>query len=348
MPSLADYDYDLPPELIAQEPLPERADSRLLVVDRATSRLAHRHVRDLPQLLGAGDALVLNETQVVPARLVGRRTSTGGRWEGLFLGCDPGGLWQLICKCRGRLQPGETITIQGRDGTETVELQLEVRQPGGAWLARPRNKLAVLDLLGRVGHVPLPHYIRGGRALPSDSLRYQTVYARTPGSAAAPTAGLHFTHELLERISHQGIEVVKLTLHVGLDTFRPISTENLDSHSMHSEWGEISAQSAARLQAVRAQGGKIVAVGTTTVRVLETAAAQGALSAWSGHTNLFIRPPYTFRAVDGLLTNFHLPRSTLLVLVRTLGGNLLIRQAYEEAIAERYRFFSYGDAMLIL
>lgn len=348
MSELSEYDYELPPELIAQSPLAKRTDARLLVVDRRTQSLSHRHVRDLPELLAAGDCLALNETRVAAARLIGRRTATGGRWEGLFLAADSDGHWRLLCKTRGKLSPGETVTLIDRLGRDDVELALLEKLFGGVWRARAESTESAFELLERTGRVPLPHYIRGGEMCDSDRERYQTVYARHWGSVAAPTAGLHFTAELLDRLAAAGVAQAKLTLHVGIGTFRPITAETLAEHPMHSEWGEIDASEVVRLRQCRAAGGRIVAVGTTSTRVLETAAQSGELRAWSGETGLFIRPPYRFRAVDALLTNFHLPRSSLLVLVRALGGHELIRRAYAEAIRESYRFYSYGDAMLIV
>jgi S-adenosylmethionine:tRNA ribosyltransferase-isomerase len=341
------FDYELPGELIAQEPLPQRADSRLLVVDRQSGSLSHRHVRDLPELIRPADALVLNDTRVVPARLLGHRAATGGRWEGLFLRADEAGHWWLLCKTRGKLQPGERITLES-PGTPPASLYLISRLPWGGWLARPETHEPTIALLERLGRVPLPCYIRGGQMLDSDRTRYQTVFAREPGAVAAPTAGLHFTPALLERLAQQGVGLCHLTLHVGLDTFRPIAVDELEEHPMHSEWGQLAAETAAFLGQRRAAGGRIVAVGTTSVRVLETAAAAGSLGPFEGETKLFIRPGHEFRAVDALLTNFHLPRSTLLVLVAALAGEDLIRRAYAEAIRERYRFYSYGDAMLIV
>ncbi len=350
------YDYPLPKHLIAQEPLANRTDARLLVVERSTGDISHHHIRDLPGLLRAGDALVLNETRVVPARLVGQRTSTGGRWEGLFLSADGQGNWRLLAKARGKLVAGETIDLVSSLGAEALKLRLVVKDENGVWIARPEvrrlpgedRQFGDLELLELAGRVPLPHYIRAGEMVSADRESYQTVFARNPGAVAAPTAGLHFTAGLLAKLEKAGLSLVKVTLHVGLDTFRPIAADNLSAHPMHAEWGEIDSAAVARLAECRQTGGRIVAVGTTSVRVLETAAASGSLEPWSGETRLFIRPPYTFRAVDALLTNFHLPRTTLLVLVRAFGGDELIRQAYAEAIREEYRFYSYGDAMLIL
>ncbi|MEQ8786868.1 MAG: tRNA preQ1(34) S-adenosylmethionine ribosyltransferase-isomerase QueA [Pirellulaceae bacterium] len=343
-----DYDYELPRELIAQHPLAQRGDARLMVVSRSSGDLRHTHVRELPGLLRPTDTLVLNDTRVIPARLVGTRTKTGGRWFGLFLAADEHGVWQVMCKTRGKAQPGETIILQDREGRDAARLRLLVKLEGGVWAVRPESNEPHLEFLDRVGRVPLPHYIRHGEMVDADLADYQTVYAQRPGAVAAPTAGLHFTPKLLEQIRATGVGVEQVTLHVGVGTFKPIAVESLEEHRMHSEWGRIDRDVAERLNARRGAGGRIVAVGTTAVRVLESAAADdGRLQAWEAETDLFIHPPYRFRAVDALMTNFHLPRSTLLVLVRTFGGDDLIRRAYDEAIREGYRFFSYGDAMLI-
>jgi S-adenosylmethionine:tRNA ribosyltransferase-isomerase len=348
MSDLDAYHYDLPKQLIAQQPLARRSDARLLVVDRKTGAFAHRHVRDLDEILSPGDCLVANDTRVVPARLVGHRRDTSGHWEGLFLTVDDRGTWQLLCKTRGKLQPGEIITLEDPAARDDVGLRLVTKLDDGVWAARPESAESVWQILDRVGRVPLPPYIRGGEMVDADRQQYQTVFAREPGAVAAPTAGLHFTDDLLRKLAARGITSTYVTLHVGLDTFRPIAVDSLADHPMHSEWGQIGADAVQRILECRQRGGRIVAVGTTSVRVLETAAATGTLQPWSGNTNLFIRPPHTFQAVDALLTNFHLPRTTLLVLVYTFGGAELIRRAYEEAIKQEYRFYSYGDAMLIL
>ena len=348
MPELDQYDYSLPKELIAQFPVANRADARLLVVEREQKRIEHWHVRDLPEILSSGDCLVLNDTRVIPARLVGRRTSTGGRWQGLFLEEATNGLWKLLCKARGRLWPGETIQREGRDLRPSVQLQLGARLDEGIWVARAETDEETIPLLERIGRIPLPPYIRGGEMVSADRDAYQTVFAAHPGSVAAPTAGLPFSELLLKKLSQRGVDVCHVTLHIGRDTFRPIRTKRLEDHSMHQEWGSCSVDLVRRLQAVRAGGGRIVAVGTTSVRVLETSARSGELVPWQGMTDLFIRPPHTFSAVDALMTNFHLPRTSLLVLVRTFGGDELMQQAYAAAIGEKYRFYSYGDAMLVL
>jgi S-adenosylmethionine:tRNA ribosyltransferase-isomerase len=342
------YDYDLPADLIAQEPLERRADSRLLNVRRGDGAIAHRHVRDLPEILRPGDLLVVNDTRVVPARIVGRRLRTGGRWEGLFLRTDDAtGAWQLLAQTRGRPEVGERVMLTDRDGEDAVAIELVGRATGGSWLAVPDAPEPAAEILARIGRVPLPGYIRGGEERAGDRERYQTVFARRSGSAAAPTAGLHFTDELLADLAARGVARATVTLHVGLDTFRPIATERLDDHPMHTEWCDCPPETAAAVREARARGGRVVAVGTTAVRTLETAARSGGISPWSGPTDLFIKPGFQFRAVDCLLTNFHMPRTTLMVLVSTFASRSLVAAAYEAAIRERYRFLSYGDAMFI-
>jgi S-adenosylmethionine:tRNA ribosyltransferase-isomerase len=344
-------DYELPAHLIAQEPCAERDRSRLLVVRRAEAALADHVFADLPDLLNPGDLLVLNNSRVLPARLLGRRARTGGKWEGLFLRQLPDGAWELLSQTRGRLVEGETILVD--PGPLRLEL---IGRAGGHWLARPSEWGTPPELLERHGQVPLPPYIRKGRAVAADRERYQTVYARPAGSVAAPTAGLHFTPQLFERLEQRGIARAFVTLHVGPGTFQPIQTAEIAEHRMHSEWAELMhsvwavlpAETGAAVAACRDRGGRVVAVGTTSVRVLETVARSGPLRPWSGETDLFIYPPYEFRVVDALITNFHLPRSTLLLLVGAFTGVAILEQAYKTAIAEEYRFYSYGDAMLIL
>ncbi len=358
------YDYDLPERLIAQSPLPNRADARLMIVDRATQTIRHSHVRDILSFLRPEDALVLNDAKVLPARLIGRRDATNGRWEGLFLQFDPRGFWEIMSKTRGKLRPGERIALENPDGGG-LRRYLEVvdRTENKTMIVRP-----ILDdgedstaFLERVGWIPIPPYIRSGRMVPEDRDNYQTVYARNPGAVAAPTAGLHFTKELLADIKKLGVAVCPLTLYVGAGTFKPITVDKLSEHKMHSEVASISAEVVAALEARKARGGRIIAVGTTSVRTLESASNvlpngeidstgqnPGKLQAFTGPTDLFIRPPYRFKTVDAMMTNFHLPKSTLVVLVRTFGGDDLLKRAYEEAVAEDYRFYSYGDAMLIL
>jgi S-adenosylmethionine:tRNA ribosyltransferase-isomerase len=348
MSELQQYDYQLPRELIAQHPLTVRTDARLLVVYRSENRLEHSHIRDLPEYLDPGDCLVFNDTRVLPARLVGRRERTGARWTGLFLSADEAGNWQVLSKTRGKLEPGEAISVPSWDLRDSIRLRLLTKLEGGVWAVRPEPLGEPVELLGRVGRVPLPPYIRDGEMVDADLQTYQTVFARTPGAVAAPTAGLHFTPDLLERLTQDKIEQLFVTLHVGVGTFRPITAERLEEHAMHSEWCSVSPDVVDKLRACRERGGRIVAVGTTVARTLEAASASGSLQPFSGQTNLFIRPPYEFRTVDTLLTNFHLPKSTLLILVRTFGGDDLLKRAYATAIDERYRFYSYGDAMLIV
>ncbi|MFM7108810.1 MAG: tRNA preQ1(34) S-adenosylmethionine ribosyltransferase-isomerase QueA [Planctomycetaceae bacterium] len=345
------YDYDLPRELVAQEPLVDRAAARLLHIRRADGTLAHRRVRDLPEILRPGDLLVVNDTRVVPARLVGRRAATGGRWEGLFLRVEAAGphagAWVVLAQTRGRPAIGERVILVDRAGADAATLELAGRAEGGAWLARPDAAGPPAALLDRVGRVPLPDYIRGGEERPDDRDRYQTVFARESGAAAAPTAGLHFTPGLLAALEARGVGRAAVTLHVGLGTFRPITAEWIHDHEMHAEWCECPPETAAAVRETRARGGRVVAVGTTAVRTLETAARGGEIAAWSGFTSLYITPGFRFRAVNCLMTNFHMPRTTLLVLVSALAGRDLVLRAYAEAVRERYRFFSYGDAMLI-
>lgn len=348
MTSIEQYDYDLPKEQIAQHPTQHRADARMLVVNRAAGTLTHAHVRDLADYLAPPDVLLLNDTRVVPARLVGYRESTKGRWTGLYLDCDATGCWKILCKARGRLTPGENVVLLDRDAKPAEQLSLVARCDDGSWIVKPKSSGDASDILDRIGRVPLPHYIRGGEMVDADQKDYQTIYASTPGAVAAPTAGLHFTQDLLGRIKAKGVDLCPATLHVGVGTFRPITTDSIEQHEMHEEWGTISEETIDRLTACRAAGGRIVAIGTTSVRLAETSAREGSLQPWTGMTDLYIHPPYEFRAVDVLLTNFHVPRSSLLVLVRTFGGDALIRQAYDEAVGEEYRFFSYGDAMLIV
>ncbi len=343
-------EYTLPNELVAQEPLNNRTDARLMLVDRKQGTIDHHHIRDLPTLLRPGDRLVLNNTKVIPAQLRGRRTATGGRWQGLFLGTTATGDWRIVCKTRGRLEPMEKITLKDREGRDATQLWLLERAEDGEWLARPEAEVPAMELLEQVGRVPLPPYIRGGQMVDNDVQDYQTVFARAPGAVAAPTAGLHFTPELLQAIEQSGVGFTAVTLHVGRGTFRPIEAEDVSQHPMHTEWAKLSASAAQEINTSRQESNRIVAVGTTVTRVLETAASAAGLPLhpWQGETDLFIRPPYAFQAVDALLTNFHFPRTTLLLLVQALGGTELIKRAYEEAIRQEYRFYSYGDAMLIV
>lgn len=330
-------DYDLPHELIAQEPATERDHSRLLVVRRADGTLEHRTFSDLPELLAPGDLLVLNDTRVLPARLLGRRERTGGKWEGLFL-AERDGEWEMLTQTRGTLAEGETVAVGD------LRLTYLGRTPERHFRYRPESDAPAAELLARVGRIPLPPYIRKGVAAAGDTERYQTVFAQSPGSVAAPTAGLHFTTQVLERLRDRGIVTAFVTLHVGLGTFQPLQHDDPARHVMHAEWCELPPTTADAIAACRSRGGRVVAVGTTAVRTLETAKG----TPFRGATELYIRPPFTFATVDAMITNFHLPRTSLLLLVGALTGDDLLRRAYEAAIAERYRFYSYGDAMLIL
>jgi len=350
MDELQHYDYELPAELIARQPPQAREDARLLVVDRQTGGFSDHSIRDLPELLRPADCLVLNDTQVIPARLLGYRTATGGKWEGLFLEAAADGTWLLLSQTRGKLRIDEQLTVVAADaGQSSLQLTVIGRTDDGSLVVRPETgETDHLILLGRVGTVPLPPYV--GREKPTDLdwQRYQTTFASRPGAIAAPTAGLHFTPQLLQACAQRGISQTCVTLHVGVGTFRSINTERLEEHSMHSEWCELTSATVETIGEARDRGGRIVAIGTTSVRTLESAVQDGMLQPFRGPTELFIRPPYKFEAVDSLLTNFHLPRTTLLVLVSAFAGRELIRSAYEHAIRERYRFYSYGDAMLIL
>jgi S-adenosylmethionine:tRNA ribosyltransferase-isomerase len=339
-----EFDYHLPPELLARYPVEPRDHSRLMVLRRGSRGVEHRRFFDLPDLLAPGDVLVRNNTRVVPARLVGSREATNGRWEGLFLRARSDDAWELLAKTRGRPRPGERVRTDSG-----LVLELVDRVGDGRWLARPSPPGDAFELLERHGQVPLPPYIRKGLADPEDRLRYQTIFAAAPGSVAAPTAGLHFTPRLIDRLRERAIESVDLTLHVGLGTFRPIEAERIEEHTLHAEWAEVPDSAAAALNTARRRGGRIVAVGTTSVRTLETAADEaGVVHPFAGETALYLRPGHHFRAIDAMVTNFHLPRSSLLVLVSAFAGIEPIRAAYAEAIREGYRFYSYGDAMLIV
>jgi S-adenosylmethionine:tRNA ribosyltransferase-isomerase len=341
----AEFDFDLPHELIAQHPAEPRDSARLMVVDRLRGVWSHHSFAELPQFFEYPDTLVRNNTRVVPARLVGRRVLTGGKWEGLFLQEADGGIWEMLVKSRNRLAAGELVTV-GQD----LHLIIEGYRDCGTCVVRPLNEgsfMPVGDLLERYGQVPLPPYIRHGREEPGDRESYQTIYAVHRGSVAAPTAGLHFTERLFNELTARRINFVDLTLHVGWGTFRSMEAEHLDDHVVHPEFVELSSQAAATLETRRRDGGRIVAVGSTSARALETAATSGGIVPIVGQTHLFIRPGHIFCGVDALITNFHLPRSSLLVLVSALAGVDLIRAAYMDAIRQHYRFYSYGDAMLI-
>ncbi|WP_018954508.1 tRNA preQ1(34) S-adenosylmethionine ribosyltransferase-isomerase QueA [Thioalkalivibrio sulfidiphilus] len=337
---LSDFHYELPPELIAQRPLPERSASRLLCLDRDTGALADRMFRDLPNLLNPGDLLVFNDTRVIPARLLGVKRDTGGRVEVLVERVLDE--HRVLAHVRASKSPGEGVVLWLE---EALEARVEGRE-GDLFSLRFSGDASVIELLERHGHMPLPPYIDRLDAA-EDRDRYQTVFASRPGAVAAPTAGLHFDADIMARIRARGVEAASVTLHVGAGTFQPVRVQDLSQHVMHAEWTEVSAQVCAQVAACRARGGRVVAVGTTAVRSLESAAADGELKPFSGDTRLFITPGYTFRVVDALVTNFHLPESTLLMLVSAFAGFEPVMQAYRHAVAERYRFFSYGDAMFI-
>ncbi len=340
-------DYRLPEELIAQHPLPERDASRLLVVDRARNTLTDATMTHLPEFFAPHDLMVLNDTRVVPARIVTRRT-TGGRIEGLFLRETGVGMWEVMLQGKGRIKVGERLHFER---APDASLELLQKEAGGRWRAKLHAEVSTEALLERAGDTPLPPYIhrQSDARDTQDWERYQTLFASSPGAVAAPTASLHFSEKLLADVRRREIETAFVTLHVGLGTFAPIKTEALSEHVMHAEWYDLPAQTAARIESTRKIGRKVIAVGTTVVRVLESRAAEtGHPSPGDGWTNIFITPGFTFRAVDVLLTNFHLPKSTLLALVMAFAGEDLTRRAYAYAIESRYRFFSYGDAMLIL
>ncbi|MCS7220075.1 MAG: tRNA preQ1(34) S-adenosylmethionine ribosyltransferase-isomerase QueA [Anaerolineae bacterium] len=337
----ADFDYELPPELIAQTPIEPRDSSRLLVVHRKSGAFEHRVFRDLGDYLRPGDLLVCNDSRVIPARLHGRKP-TGGRVEVLLLARRDERIWQALMRGKG-LRPGARVYIEDAEGSEVAVATIVAEEADGARTIefdRP-----ITPLLPQVGEVPLPPYIHEPLRDPE---RYQTVYARVAGSVAAPTAGLHFTPELIARLQAMGVGFAFVTLHVGLGTFRPVQAEEVEAHQMHAEWAMLSAEVAEQIRATRSAGGRCVAVGTTVVRVLETAALRGELAPFSGWTDLFITPGFSFQVVDAMITNFHLPRSTLLMLVSAFAGRELILRAYQEAIRLRYRFYSFGDAMLLL
>jgi len=340
---IEEFDYDLPQEMIAQKAVEPRDASRLLVLHRERDLLEHRHFYDLPAYLKPGDVLVLNDTRVIPARLWGRRAGTGAKIEVLLLTRCDRDTWEALVR-PGKRVPVGTEIIFGRD--ELKARVLAVTAFGGRVLRFFYQEGPFDLLLERLGEMPLPPYIKEKSA---DPRRYQTVYARQDGSAAAPTAGLHFTPGLLEQIRQQGVKIVYLLLHVGLGTFRPVKVENIEEHRMHAEYYEVTAAAAAAINEARAGGGRVVAAGTTVVRTLETVStAAGIIEAGSGWTDIFIYPGYRYKAVDCLITNFHLPRSTLLMLVSAFAGRERIIDAYRVAVAEGYRFFSFGDAMLIL
>ena len=337
----SDFNFELPPELIAQDPLEDRSSSRLLVLDKETGERKHRVFRDILRFLRPGDCLVINDTKVIPARLMGIKKDTGANIEFLLLKRKENDIWETLVK------PGRKCKVGARVSFGEGELEAEVMEvlPDGNRLVQFSYEGIFEEVLDRLGQMPLPPYITHKL---KDKDRYQTVYAKYEGSAAAPTAGLHFTKELLEQIQEMGVKIARVTLHVGLGTFRPVKVENVLDHHMHSEFYQVSKEAADLINETKKAGGRVISVGTTSTRTLESVAlADGRIVPESGNTEIFIYPGYTFKVIDALITNFHLPESTLLMLVSALAGRDHILAAYEEAVRERYRFFSFGDAMFI-
>lgn len=336
----SDFDYELPEELIAQTPLARRDSSRLMTLDKYTGETGHWHFYDLPRFLRPGDCLVLNDSRVLPARLIGHRP-TGGACEVLLLVDKGDNLWECLVRPGRKLHPGAQVIFGEGQLTATVEEEIE----DGKRLVRFHYQGIFLEILEQLGKMPLPPYIK---AALEDNERYQTVYSKVVGSAAAPTAGLHFTPELLKQVQEMGVKVCYVTLHVGLGTFRPVKAEDIQDHTMHSEFCMISQETADQINQTKKEGGRVICVGTTSCRTIESFAAEdGTLMARSGWTSIFIYPGYRFKVLDALITNFHLPQSTLVMLVSALAGREHVLSAYAQAVQERYRFFSFGDAMLI-
>lgn len=336
---LSDFDYDLPSELIAQKPNERRTSSRLMQLDGVSAAIAHRQFVDILELIHPGDLMVFNDTQVIPARLHGEKTS-GGKVEVLIERLTSPHTAVVHIGSNKTPKPEALLLMEGG-----VKLQVEQRQ-GALFMVRCLNPEPLLELLERHGHMPLPPYVARADNL-QDRDRYQTVYARHRGAVAAPTAGLHFDQKLLNQLTARGVNMAYITLHVGAGTFQPVKSEQIEHHQMHAEWLDVSAQVANQITATQAAGKRVIAVGTTSVRALESAAEAGVVKPYSGDTRIFIYPGYRFRVVDALLTNFHLPRSTLLMLISAFAGIAAVREAYRQAVAQKYRFFSYGDAMFI-
>ncbi|MFD2656835.1 tRNA preQ1(34) S-adenosylmethionine ribosyltransferase-isomerase QueA [Gracilibacillus thailandensis] len=340
---IEDFDFDLPEELIAQTPLEDRASSRLMVLNRENRSITHHHFYDILDFLKPGDCLVLNNTKVLPARLYGVKEDTGAKVEVLLLTQLEDDNWEVLVKPAKKVKVGTTISFGEGKLTATC---VDTKEHGGR-VFRFQYEGIFYEVLDELGEMPLPPYIKEQL---DERDRYQTVYAKEKGSAAAPTAGLHFTEELLEQIKQKGVEIAFITLHVGLGTFRPVSVDNIEEHEMHAEFYQMTQETAEQLNAVKRRGDRIISVGTTSTRTLETIARDtgGNFQERNGWTDIFIYPPYQFKAIDGLITNFHLPKSTLIMLVSALADRDFILEAYNKAVAERYRFFSFGDAMLIL
>lgn len=334
-----DYDYDLPMELIAQTPLAKRSESRLMVLNRKKHTITHTKFSNIVEYLSDKDVLVLNDTKVIPARLIGQKQDTGAVIELLLLKDTGNNIWQTLAKPQRRVKIGTIVSF----GDGKLQARCVKKEEMGICEFELIYEGILVEILDELGQMPLPPYIHEKL---NDPNRYQTVYAKHPGSAAAPTAGLHFTEELLDQIRAKGVEIIYITLHVGLGTFRPVEEEDLTHHVMHEEYYEISKEAAAALNQAKAAGKRIIAVGTTTTRTLESAYHQGFQEVCAS-TKIFIYPGYTFQAIDAQITNFHLPKSTLIMLVSAFAGRDFILQAYEEAVKEKYRFFSFGDAMLI-
>lgn len=338
----SDFYYDLPEELIAQDPLEDRTASRLLVLDRKTGAVKHKIFSDVIDYLNKGDCLVINNTRVIPARLIGEKEGTGGKVEVLLLKRRANDVWETLVKPGKKLRPGAKITFG--DGRLRAEV-LEVVEEGNR-LVKFHYEGIFEEILDSLGEMPLPPYITHKL---EDKEMYQTVYAKFDGSAAAPTAGLHFTKELLNKIEEKGIKIASITLHVGLGTFRPVKVDDVNNHHMHTEWYEVNAEAADIINETKRNGGRVICVGTTSCRTIESVADEnGYMKAKTGETDIFIYPGYKFKVMDGLITNFHLPESTLVMLVSAFAGKENVLAAYETAVKERYRFFSFGDAMLLI
>ncbi len=339
--NVKDYDYDLPEELIAQDPLEDRSSSRLMVLDRQTGDVEHRHFTDILEYLHPGDCLVINNTKVIPARLFGVKEDTQAKIEVLLLKRKENDIWETLVKPGKKAKPGTKLVFG--DGLLTAEV-VDVVEEGNRLIQFHYDGIFE-EILDQLGQMPLPPYITHQL---KDKNRYQTVYAKYDGSAAAPTAGLHFTKELLQKVKDMGVDIAEVTLHVGLGTFRPVKVENVLDHHMHSEFYMVSQEAADKINRAKESGHRVIAVGTTSTRTLEAAADEnGRLHETSGWTEIFIYPGYQFKVIDALITNFHLPQSTLVMLVSALAGRAHVLHAYETAVKERYRFFSFGDAMLI-
>lgn len=339
--NVKDYDYDLPEELIAQDPLEDRSSSRLMVLDRQTGDVEHRHFTDILEYLHPGDCLVINNTKVIPARLFGVKEDTQAKIEVLLLKRKENDIWETLVKPGKKAKPGTKLVFG--DGLLTAEV-VDVVEEGNRLIQFHYDGIFE-EILDQLGQMPLPPYITHQL---KDKNRYQTVYAKYDGSAAAPTAGLHFTKELLQKVKDMGVDIAEVTLHVGLGTFRPVKVENVLDHHMHSEFYMVSQEAADKINRAKGSGHRVIAVGTTSTRTLEAAADEnGRLHETSGWTEIFIYPGYQFKVIDALITNFHLPQSTLVMLVSTLAGREHVLHAYETAVKEKYRFFSFGDAMLI-